>query len=378
MLRELGGKFGSRWKQLRKVVARRFEGDKSEDFYSLKNADLGLSLAVGGFYAGGVSQKFLKHFEPSAIPESLLDVGCENGLLTCYYGLLYPKARIVGIDPCGAAIRQAEVLRTSLNIRNVEFLKGELPHAMETQDRFDVIVAVTVFQDAEIFPHFGDESALGFTLPSPVSELKELHALRGVLSANGEFFSFERCAYPAQLAWWIQTAIATGWEIDWGKSRRLDCAPSYDAPNQITLACFRPNDARQTITEEEIRSLWLSGLYPRQDESDTWFLQNEAARAFRRSVVVKEKLCEAKTQNVGELEILEICTTGPFIFFYAENGDGRAFFRWGASIHEAAFRTEWQTAADILRSRVGSEFVHVETRRQATKLRGDEPGPAAR
>ena len=81
--------------------------------YEAKNASLDLSLDIASRFDGDFSRKYLKWFlgEGFGAPKSILDIGCESGLLTCFYASVYPDAEVLGIDRCMTAIARAEELQ---------------------------------------------------------------------------------------------------------------------------------------------------------------------------------------------------------------------------------------------------------------------------
>ena len=52
---------------------------------------------------------------------TLLDIGCGNGVHSCFYAIRYPAATVVGIDVSNEAISCAKQLAERLELKNVEF-----------------------------------------------------------------------------------------------------------------------------------------------------------------------------------------------------------------------------------------------------------------
>ena len=347
------------WKHLEAVIHQRGEGDFSGDLYAAKNVNLDLSLGAGALHAGIVHRVFLTHFAPKLpTPPTILDIGCENGLLACYYALLYPEADVAGFDPCAGAVGCATELCTLLGIRNAKFYTAALRDvaAMATGRTFQLIVGTTVFQDSGFIPdHSGEGAPAGFVSPHVIGPLNEVRALRQIVAASGEWISLERCRCSTDLAWWLQTVAASGWAIDWPRSQKIACTAGAEA-NDLNLTVFLPANGSSPIDHEEIRALWLSARFTRAAEfpgAGAWAFRDEAARACREIIQPKQMQRNARADGAGSWESLQVWTAGPFAMFYAENPEDAAFLRWGVRTQLAALTAEWQQAVDELRGRVG-------------------------
>ena len=67
------------------------------------------------------------------IGDSLLEIGCGNGRLTCLLALIYPNVQIVAMDQCENAISIAKQRASSLGIKNIEFIADAAIHAIFKQ-----------------------------------------------------------------------------------------------------------------------------------------------------------------------------------------------------------------------------------------------------
>lgn len=237
---------GIAWERVGEIVNARANGDLSADIYTAKNANLDLSLGVQalavGVYRGLLSQ--IRSFTP--VPNAILDLGCENGVVACYLALLYPNARVVGVDPSVPAIDRARDLARILGIKSASFHVGTAANVGELGVKdFDIAFALTVYQDAGFIPDHGEQGhRVGFVSPNPVHPLAELKALCAVMAPTGFWMSLERCHFPTDLAWWLETINASGWEIDWENSRRIVCSLKGEA-NELSLTVAKPRGGRR-------------------------------------------------------------------------------------------------------------------------------------
>lgn len=103
-------------------------GNRDDDFYAFKNQDDVTSMAIsnafdGNFYieVGRWIETFKEDFG-----NTILDVGCDCGILTCFIATLLPQAKVVGIDRNASAIAVASRLAKKLKLTNVSFDVAEM------------------------------------------------------------------------------------------------------------------------------------------------------------------------------------------------------------------------------------------------------------
>lgn len=228
--KRLREKHGSTGEQILRGIAAREEGQDA-DIYPLKNSTLALSIAVTSQYYNQMYRNFLDWVCRAQFPapKSLLDVGCDNGILTCFYATLYPAAQVAGIDRCKEGIICARELAGRLKLANVRFEVCDLHHLEGTfpDQFFDLILSTTVFHEVPGFPEDVPDSGRGVrAMRSDDSNgVRIVAALARLLRAGtGTLVSMERCADGEILGWWIRVLSRAGLGVDAGQSTLL----SYD------------------------------------------------------------------------------------------------------------------------------------------------------
>lgn len=216
-LREIHGPIGE---QTLQGIAAGEEGQDA-DIYPLKNSTLALSIDVTSQYYNQMYRNFLDWFCRAQFPapKSLLDVGCDNGVLTCFYATRYPAAQVVGIDRCEEGIACARELAYRLKLANVRFEVCDLRRLAGTfpEQSFDLILSTTVFHEVlgffEDAPDSGrDEKAMK---PDDPDDVRIAAALVGLLRAGtGTLVSMERCADGQILTRWIRMLGRAGLGVD--------------------------------------------------------------------------------------------------------------------------------------------------------------------
>jgi SAM-dependent methyltransferase len=201
------------------------EGEEM-DIYSVKNQRLDLSLDVTFGFLGDFSEKYLVwllgEYAQEQIPEParVLDIGCDNGVLTCFYAWFFGHSRIVGVDRCEQGIERAKELATKLQLDNVQFIQADLADLSALgAEQFDLISASRVYHTvrrrAEI-PHWRySELWEAYKDQEPTASLTAPLAL---LEPAGKFVSVEPVGSIDQAISWCSMLHRAGLTIDWNES----------------------------------------------------------------------------------------------------------------------------------------------------------------
>lgn len=105
-----------------------FEGAPRADLYAAKNAKLDLSLDASLLWSLPLYERQLSALAElieASPPTRIIDLGCEQGLVTCFAAMAAPTATVVGLDPCSEAIDRARELADRLGLGNVGFIVAE-------------------------------------------------------------------------------------------------------------------------------------------------------------------------------------------------------------------------------------------------------------
>lgn len=99
-----------------------------ESLYRLKNASLDFSIALSSQYFGRLYSSFLAVVTSLGLDKnanSILDLGCDNGILSAFYATHFPGASVLGIDRCDEAISCADALKDRLQLQNLSFMAAD-------------------------------------------------------------------------------------------------------------------------------------------------------------------------------------------------------------------------------------------------------------
>nr|WP_263327089.1 class I SAM-dependent methyltransferase [Neobacillus sp. Marseille-Q6967] len=206
-------------KELEPLISRQKQGS----LYDVKNNSLPFSLAVES-WTMSFHKAFLQwvNTQRQLRPQRILDIGCDNGLLTCWYATLFPEAEVFGIDQASNGIQRAKELSNQLDLHNLNFQKMDFSDLIEhfSENFFDLIISVRCFHEImgplpipqywslpdylEKNPTFGDSNFL-----------RILHYL---LTEDGTYLSCERLDNPADVGKWANVLEEANLYVQWEKS----------------------------------------------------------------------------------------------------------------------------------------------------------------
>lgn len=117
------------------------------DFYTFKNSSLSLSLAISEMFDADYIRRICSWLADNEehLGDKILDVGCDNGIITCFIAQLLPAARVIGIDRCKESITSARLLAKQFKLTNVEFVHDSIDN-YPVKD-FDTVIALRISQE---------------------------------------------------------------------------------------------------------------------------------------------------------------------------------------------------------------------------------------
>lgn len=216
--------------QLEQAMKARAEGKGTDEvIYNLKNSSLSLSLDVSNISAD-LYKKYFDWFanRKGTAPKKILDVGCDNGIVTCFLAVLYPEAEVVGLDIQPKAIECAEELASKLGLSNVAFLNIDLNNVCDYFDEnsFDLIVSLRslheVFNLEELPRYWSTEQLLEMDFTAERNSI--LLSLSTILKSNSssEFITCEKLAFMGAIALWTKMLSSNGFTIKWNEAEYIN------------------------------------------------------------------------------------------------------------------------------------------------------------
>ena len=187
--------------RLGKVMEERADGKMNNRLYAVKNESLDLSIDFSSYMADmyvGYFKWLVNEFKFK--PKKILDLGCDNGIVTCFYALLYPDAKVVGVDRSKNSIKCAQELAEKLGISNIEFHVTDLKKCDKFFEHksFDMITSTCAIYEAINL----NTDERGWSLEEIASKstnkdlTKLMSSLDKAITDDGIFITFERLTSP--------------------------------------------------------------------------------------------------------------------------------------------------------------------------------------
>ena len=199
-------------------VERRENGHITNDrsIYTLMNEEYKSSLAlIGGTnYNRYLTQGEWIESHKELFGKSILDVGCLNGILTCFIAKLFPESNVIGIDENKPAIVNAKKLAKDLNLNNVKFVFVPLSRY---EGAFD-----TVFSSLVLHENYDTTRPADYEIKTEEEMIDHwyklinptIEKLSSLLDNNGTAICFERYHYSIALEALLKAFAQNGLQLD--------------------------------------------------------------------------------------------------------------------------------------------------------------------
>ncbi len=210
----------------------------SHEFYEFKNSDPEISRSFSEAYDSDILRKACNYIAAHTeyFGETILEVGCDCGIMSCFLAKTFPEAKIVSIDRCEAAIDIARRFAQKQGVNNITFLACELNGIEKT---FDTIFSMRTMHENYI----ADEDAVN-DLGEQAEIFKEslseyASALSNALTDNGRLISVERIGRNALLLGWMEALDAAGLAFDLSCYEELECLEAGNESVFQAFVCFK-------------------------------------------------------------------------------------------------------------------------------------------
>ncbi len=231
-------------------------------YYTAKNSSLDFSQAVNSQFWGDRLEEYLAWFVQREWPPAhrILDVGCDNGILTCFYAHYFPDAEVFGIDICPEAIERARELAAKLCLDNVQFHHADaldMP-AHLAEKPYDLVassfVACNIAHPVQ-GPFASTEECM--SNPSDPDLASYAHALSELLAEGGTLVSADGMKSLAAFASWSRALCDSGIEIDWSECDCLSLSEGSDKALYGRPVLIGSKQDGASYQPGDIRALWV-------------------------------------------------------------------------------------------------------------------------
>ena len=100
---------------------------RQEELVNYLNQSLQMSLLAASFYDCVFFRRVMEYLlrQEAFFEGDIFDIGCGNGILTCFLALQHPDSLVTGIELSPNAVSVAEELAERLQVSNVRFIGSE-------------------------------------------------------------------------------------------------------------------------------------------------------------------------------------------------------------------------------------------------------------
>jgi tRNA G46 methylase TrmB len=263
-----------------------------KEFYALKNTNLQLSLSISGnvlrnFYRDYLSWWLPQEWQPL---ERLLDIGCDCGVLTCFYATHYPEAEILGIDKCVPAIDRARELADQLELKNVRFEVMDINNLsiLDSDQGFDLITSTLVLDEVVSFSDDRLWSLEDIEWQQEIAPLLPiLTSIRGLLKQEGFYVTVDRHPNASYTAKWVRALNRSNLRANWIRSFKLALKSGNVSQENLILLTSEP-DNNPTQDPDELLSFLGSAEITKKEEE--LVLEGEAGELLFRTFKDKDPI----------------------------------------------------------------------------------------
>lgn len=172
---------------------------RQEELVDYLNQSLQMSLLAASFYDRVFFRRAMEallRYE-QFFAGDILDMGCGNGILTCFLARIHPDASVTGLDLSQAAVSAARELAGRLQADNVRFACSQAPgqKKYEKNDYHDTVFSCrTVHENVKWKPLIEEKKEAPLSIEEQAKRyegyVKELSTL---VKPQGYLVSIERC-----------------------------------------------------------------------------------------------------------------------------------------------------------------------------------------
>jgi SAM-dependent methyltransferase len=317
------------------AVERR-EAGEAIDPYPLKSVSRKFSIDVTSQYDSNRYRSYLKWFiaEDFGSPKRILDIGCDNGILTSFYAQQFPDAQVIGIDSCAKSLLIAESIASDLGLANVRFEKLRFGADRDEKigQEFDLITASTVFHDVvdisvpDLYFNVDELSA-----PNS-GDIDLLSRVGSLLSDKGTLISLDRIGRPSQFWRWAQILQSANLFIDLNSSFIIFFKGPDGESEKMPITVGRRAEAESQLNYDDIIGFFV---YPDVHEKPKRFcFEGNVAEAMFRSFPTKQLLrrVEIDYKDGSGQERLELYLAGPLAVLFNSSNRGHRSLNLGANV----------------------------------------------
>ena len=245
------------------------EADKT--FYDAKNEKYDLSLYLTGAFDGDIVRKacnwIVEHRD--FFGKTILEIGCDIGLISCFLAKTVPDSTIIAIDRCKNGLAIGQKLAEKFELTNVKFIRAD---ANELTDQYDTVFSMRVMH--ENHRSVEDTTLLFKQSAHMFQEGTNTYAqtLSRLVTENGFVISIERCGKNPLYLGWLWALRNNGLIFDPELYSELKCQEVGKESTFEASVCVK--DLNSDISEDELYNVFcatfIGEFNPSSAQFDGW------------------------------------------------------------------------------------------------------------
>lgn len=271
------------------IISTREEDETEEKgaqnrFYAAKNVDLKTSVAVTGGFNGDTIRKICDWIctHTEAFGKRILDIGCDDGVVTCFIAKMLPDAEITAVDRCEAGIRVAQELAKKLKVKNIHF--RHVSDLGQIEEKYDTVFSSrTMNENLDKAGFVEDQTWLLIKQGKDYEGITHAYAkkLAALIKDGGNLISIERVGRNALYLGWLYALNSNGMIPDYEKYTELVCREldKTDVAHQVTIA-----RKQEPVDEMEIYAIFCSSFVNKIDLTCAQYYDWDAAIMLQNSL----------------------------------------------------------------------------------------------
>lgn len=286
--------------ELKKYVDLRAHEDRDGiNLYSIKNQNLKLSIDFSRYSTDLYRRYFDWFIENKEVfsPKRILEIGCDNGIVTCFFASLFPEAEVIGIDINPNGIKCAKELAAKLNLDNIEFKVVDINTINQhiTKGSVDLLISVRSLHEMIEYrkpKQYWMLSEIVDYLKDKVCQ-KVICSLRDLINPEyGIYVSWERIGDVADLTYMIEEFKLAGLVFQWEQSDRIsfyEVGDKQSMPILILKSGPNTHDTLKSIYEFHLQNVDLTPtVFTKYQDIEAEYIFNQVSdKILKRGLSLK-------------------------------------------------------------------------------------------
>ena len=280
---EKSAEITAEWDRLSREADASDNPGMQNDLYQFLNQNFDLSMIVTCYTDAAIIREFcLWLFDHKQdFGKEILDVGCGNGIISCFLAQLLQDSHITAIDRSENCIEIAKKIKEKFGVSNIDFRTASLEEMDE--GGFDTVLSIRTFHE-NIPIRYTDYRFLSFS--EQVSTYQKIYEdycrkLCRPAAENGNLICIERNHRDTEFYAVLDLLSSIGFPITPESLKELSCAESDFKEPSI----FQTLIAKRSAADEDLFSIWRRIAFSSSEDPDyftrpqaDWFMEQNGGK----------------------------------------------------------------------------------------------------